>query len=108
MSTNTRPVSVIHLVLGLVFAGIATIWLIGNANGTDLPDLATGVPVVLIGAGIIGLVAALAGSGRRSRIDTVRTEADLYATEVTRRVTTQVDADLAAAGLTDQPDEEKS
>lgn len=108
MNSTSRPVSVIHLVLGLVFAGTAAIWLIGNANGTDLPDLATGVPVVLIGAGIIGLVAALAGSGRRSRIDAARTEADLYATEVTRQVTTQVDADLAAAGPTDQPDQETS
>ena len=56
-NTPTRPLGVAHLIFGLVFTGIAAIWLIGEANGTDIPDLAVAFPAVLIGAGIVGLVA---------------------------------------------------
>jgi len=73
MTTNDsteykRPLSVPHLVFGLVFGGIATVWFIGQATNADLPRSAVGFPVVLIGAGIIGLVASLAGSRRRSQV----------------------------------------
>lgn len=72
MSTNDtpeykRPLSVPHLVFGLVFGGIATVWFIGQATNADLPRSAVGFPVVLIGAGIIGLIASLAGSRRRTQ-----------------------------------------
>jgi hypothetical protein len=72
MSTNvpdgqTRPVSVPHLVLGIVFAGIAAIWFLGEATNADLPRTAVGFPLVLIGAGVIGLVAIFVNSRRRSR-----------------------------------------
>jgi hypothetical protein len=64
---SSRPVSVPHLVLGIVFAGIAAIWFLGEATGADLPSTAVGFPVVLIGAGVIGLVAIFANSRRRNR-----------------------------------------
>ncbi len=61
-----RPVSVPHLVLGIVFAGIAAIWFLGEATNADLPRTAVGFPLVLIGAGVIGLIAIVANSRRRS------------------------------------------
>jgi ammonia channel protein AmtB len=60
----TRPLSIAHLIFGLIFAGIAALWFIGNANDTDIPDQAAGLPVVLIGAGIIGLAAAVVSRRR--------------------------------------------
>lgn len=63
-ATKTRPLGVVHLIFGLVFCGIAAIWLIGEANDSDTSDLAAGFPVVLIGAGIIGLVAVLVNQRR--------------------------------------------
>lgn len=65
---NKRPLNVPHLVFGLVFAGIATVWFLGQATNADLPRSAVGLPVVLIGAGVIGLVASLAGARRRSPV----------------------------------------
>ena len=61
-----RPVSVPHLVLGIVFAGIAAIWFLGEATDADLPRTAVGFPLVLIGAGVVGLIAIVANSRRRS------------------------------------------
>lgn len=65
-TTGPRPVGVIHLIFGLIFAGLAALWLIGNANDADFPDLAKGVPAVLIGAGLVGLGAS-AVNHRRAR-----------------------------------------
>lgn len=64
---NPRPVSVTHLVLGLVFTGIAVLWLIGNLTDADAPRPEIAAPAVLIAAGVIGLVATFANSrGRRT------------------------------------------
>ncbi len=65
---NKRPLSVPHLVFGLVFGGVATLWFIGQATNADLPRSTVGFPVVLIGAGVIGLIASLAGNRRRSQV----------------------------------------
>lgn len=65
--TGTRPVSIPHLVFAVVFLGIAAVKFIGEATNADLPRSAIGFPVVLIGAGIVGLVATLINAGRRSR-----------------------------------------
>lgn len=62
--TKARPLGVVHLIFGLVFSGIAAIWLIGEANDTDLPDMAVAFPAVLIGAGVIGLAATLVNQRR--------------------------------------------
>jgi len=64
-STKTaRPLGVVHLIFGIVFSGIATIWLIAEANDTEAFNLAVGIPVVLIGAGIIGLAAIVVNQRR--------------------------------------------
>lgn len=89
-STPTRPLSVAHLVFGLIFGGIAAVWLIGEANGADYPDLAAGIPVVLIGAGIVGLVASLVNVRRAA---TRRTAAAEVGTE-TGADTTNTDETL--------------
>jgi len=53
---RTRPVSIAHLVFGLIFLGAAAVWAVGAATDADAPDLALLGPAVLIGAGAIGLV----------------------------------------------------
>lgn len=64
---TSRPVSTPHLVFGIVFTGIAAVKFIGAATNADLPRSAIGFPIVLIGAGIIGLIATLVNARRRSR-----------------------------------------
>jgi len=54
-----RTVSTFHLVLGIIFSGIAALWFISEATDADWNDTAPGFPLVLIGAGVIGLVASL-------------------------------------------------
>ena len=56
---NNRPLSVAHLVFGLIFLGAAGLWLIGEGTDADAGDIARLVPAVLIGAGVIGLVAIM-------------------------------------------------
>ena len=79
--TPTRPLGVAHLIFGLVFTGIAAIWFIGEANDTEVPDMAIAFPAVLIGAGVIGLVATLvnhsrakAGAAQRQPVEPVETQ----------------------------------
>lgn len=62
--TRTRQLGVVHLIFGLVFTGIAAIWLIGEATNSQTSELAAGFPAVLIGAGVIGLVAVLINQRR--------------------------------------------
>lgn len=63
---NKRPVSVVHLVLGLVFLGASALWAIGAGTDADVPDLALLGPAVLIGAGVIGLIGVVANTRRRA------------------------------------------
>lgn len=65
--TRRRPVSIPHLVFGVVFLGIAAIRFIGEATDADLPRSAIGFPIVLIGAGAIGLVATVVNARRRGQ-----------------------------------------
>lgn len=64
---STRPISTGHLVFGLVFTGIAVIWLVGELTDVEAPGFAWWGPAVLIGAGVVGLVASFAGTRRRTR-----------------------------------------
>jgi hypothetical protein len=71
MNTDTpvrRPVSIPHLVFGLIFAGLAIVWLIGEATNADLPRTAIGFPAVLIGAGLAGLIGTLVNARNRNRL----------------------------------------
>jgi hypothetical protein len=65
---NTRPISITHLVFGLIFLGAAALWAIGAATDADAPDLAVVAPAVLIGAGVIGL-AAIVFNARNARVN---------------------------------------
>jgi hypothetical protein len=71
--TRTRPVSVTHLVFGLIFLGAAGLWAIGAATGVDTPDLAVLAPAVLVAAGVLGLVAMVINA-RNARVDRRREE----------------------------------
>lgn len=72
---NSRPVSIAHLVFGLIFLGAAIIWAIGAATDADAPDLAGAGPVVLIGAGAIGLVGIVVNA-RNARTRATTTDLD--------------------------------
>lgn len=61
-----RSVKVAHLVFGLLFLGIAAIWALVVSDVITGDRLTIIVPVLIIGAGVIGLVASLA-SGRNRR-----------------------------------------
>jgi hypothetical protein len=69
---SKRPVSVSHLVFGLIFLGAAVLWVIGAATNADAPDMAVLAPAVLIGAGVAGLVAIVLNA-RNARISAERT-----------------------------------
>lgn len=64
---STRPVSIAHLVFGLVFLGASVLWAVGAATNADAPDLALMAPIVLIGAGVVGLVGIVVNSRNARR-----------------------------------------
>jgi F0F1-type ATP synthase assembly protein I len=76
-----RTVSTPHLILGTIFAGIALLWFIGEATNAKLHDTAPGFPLVLIGAGVLGLIASLTNSRTRKRAVAASEEAGVEATE---------------------------
>jgi hypothetical protein len=64
---KTHPLSVTHLVMGLVFLGIAGSWVLHETGVTDGQDITWLFPMALVVAGGVGLVAAMAKgvTGRR-------------------------------------------
>ena len=64
-SVGHRP-SVLHLVVGLVFLGLAALWGL-SASGVVSSEDTWLLPGLLVVAGVTGLVAALAGSRHRTR-----------------------------------------
>lgn len=64
---NDTRVKVGHLVTGLVFLGLAGSWALHQAG--VIGDAGAGwlVPLILVTAGVIGLLAMLVGSVRRNR-----------------------------------------
>jgi hypothetical protein len=71
---NIKSVSISHLVFGLIFLGITAIWVVGATTDLEAPALAVWGPVVLIGAGLVGLAATVFNS-RTARADA----SELYA-----------------------------
>jgi hypothetical protein len=61
---RTHAVNVTHLVLGLVFLGIAGTWALSAGGVVDL-EARWLLPMVLVLAGAAGLVAAMARTARR-------------------------------------------
>jgi hypothetical protein len=56
---NTKSVSITHLVFGLIFLGATALWVVGATTDIEAPALAVWGPVVLIGAGLVGLAATI-------------------------------------------------
>lgn len=106
-TTGPRPVGVIHLIFGLIFCGIAALWLIGNANDADFPDLAKGVPAVLIGAGLVGLGASAVNHRRaKARLlarDAVAAETPAETYAVTPAEESDLTSEIGAPGSTPTP-----
>jgi hypothetical protein len=50
---------VISLVFGVIFAGFAIVWALEASNTIEAHDVWVAGPAVLIGAGVLGLVATL-------------------------------------------------
>jgi hypothetical protein len=67
---NTRPLSIAHLVFGLIFLGTVVLWAVGAATDADAPDIAQLAPAVLIGAGLVGLVGIVINARRRDAVPT--------------------------------------
>lgn len=57
-----RSIRIAHLVVGLLFLGIATIWLLRTTGLISAGQIALSGPVVLIAAGVIGLVVSIGAS----------------------------------------------
>jgi len=87
MSTNNsyvggrRPVNIAYLVVGLVFLGIAGAWALVSSGAIDSNQLGWLLPLTLVGAGVIGLVAVAArtfGGGGAVRVDDPDTSYDVH------------------------------
>jgi hypothetical protein len=72
-TTTHRPVKVGYLVTGLVFIGLAGSWALRESGAVDDMTVGWMLPAILVGAGVIGLLAMLAG-GVRDRGRTERVE----------------------------------
>ena len=71
-TSTDRPLNVSYLVVGLIFLGIAGSWALHASGVVDTADVQWLIPLVLVGAGLIGLVAFTAkglARGRDERID---------------------------------------
>lgn len=67
-----RTVRTAHLVVGLLFLGIAGTWLLHATHVLTTDQLVLSGPVVLIAAGVVGLVVSLAGARQGARGDRPR------------------------------------
>ncbi len=65
-ASGRHPVNVGHLVMGVAFLGLATIWLLFEIEAIGRDDLRWFLPLPWVGAGLAGLL-AVALTGRRSR-----------------------------------------
>jgi len=68
---KTHPLNVAYLVVGLIFLGIAGSWALHAGGVIDTAQAGWVLPLVLVMAGVIGLVAfaARAASRRRRGVD---------------------------------------
>jgi hypothetical protein len=66
---NMKSVSISHLVFGLIFLGVTSLWVVGATTDLEAPALAIWGPVVLIAAGLVGLAATIFNA-RNARAET--------------------------------------
>ena len=66
-NSNPRPVNVSYLVVGLIFLGISGSWALQASGAVDTAQVQWLLPLVLVGAGIVGLVAFAAKGLSRGR-----------------------------------------
>lgn len=69
MNKHTHPLNVSYLVVGLVFLGIAGSWALRESGVIDLGGMRWLLPLTLVAAGAIGLV-AFAAKGLSRQPDT--------------------------------------
>jgi hypothetical protein len=62
---DRRPLSVSHLVTGLVFVGISGLWLAQEVGVVEVEDMDFLVPLLLVVVGAAGLLAGLLRAARR-------------------------------------------
>jgi hypothetical protein len=69
---KTHPLNVSYLVIGLVFLGISGSWALRQSGVVELGEIRWLLPLTLVAAGLIGLVAfAAKGLGNRDDGDAV-------------------------------------
>lgn len=73
--SGRHPVNVGHLVMGVAFLGLATIWLLFETTAIGDEDLRWFLPLPWLAAGLAGLL-AVALTGRRSKPEVIGTYAD--------------------------------
>ncbi|HET6625635.1 MAG TPA: hypothetical protein VFG63_04545 [Nocardioidaceae bacterium] len=73
---NTHPLNVSYLVVGLIFLGLAGSWALRESGVVDLGEAQWLLPMTLVVAGAVGLV-AFAAKGLRGRTST-DTDTDSY------------------------------
>lgn len=107
--SGRHPVSVGHLVMGVAFLGLATVWLLFETDVVGSDDLRWFLPLPWLAAGLAGLL-AVALTGRRSKPDYAAAPAyvepePLWAPpEGAADLDAKLDADIEAAMKdTDQP-----
>jgi hypothetical protein len=64
---KTHPLNVSYLVVGLVFLGIAGSWALRESGVIDFGGVRWVLPLILVAAGLIGLVAFAAKGAARGR-----------------------------------------
>ncbi|HLR96300.1 MAG TPA: hypothetical protein VK053_17385 [Jiangellaceae bacterium] len=63
---RTRRIDVLSLVMGLLFVGVVVMWSLFSAGLLSLPGLTVAAPVVLVAAGLAGVLATLRPNRRIS------------------------------------------
>ncbi len=75
-SSARRTTSIPHLVIGLIFLGIAGMWALAATGAVDYDGEKWVLPLVLVIAGAVGLLISLGGAFRSSRTRDTTDEED--------------------------------